>query len=119
MLQEVDAVRPLVGSIPVVVGLKPIRLDEIVLPPLATLELLVVDEYGRPFPDVELVGYLRGTGSGSFRVQSDAVGRASIRYLAPGPWRVEAKYEPEGQTGKVDIALTVNDSETVHEVHIR
>ncbi|MEM9382576.1 MAG: carboxypeptidase-like regulatory domain-containing protein [Planctomycetota bacterium] len=119
LLNVGDPVRPLVPSIPVNVDLSPVRLDDIVLPELATVDMVVVDTYGRPFPDVELVGYLRGTGSGAFRTRSDAVGRARVRYLTPGPWRVEAKYAREGQKGRVDISVPAGDPGTLHEIHIR
>jgi len=120
MLHVGDAVRPLVPPIPVSVSGTPMRLDDVTLPPLALLKVLVFDEYGRPFPDVDLVGYLRGSGSGSFRVRSDALGTATVRYLAPGPWRVEALHAVEGQKGKADLALSASDDEsTLHEIHIR
>ncbi len=90
---------------PVLVDLVPVAVDEILLPPLATLEVTTTDAYGRPFPDVELVGYLRGSGNGSFRTKTDAYGRATMPYLTPGPWRVNATDPVEGLRCKLDVAL--------------
>lgn len=90
---------------PVLVHLQPVALDEILLPPLASLEIETTDAYGRPFPDVELVGYLRGSGNGSFRAKTDAYGRATMRYLTPGPWRVDATDKLEGLRCRLDVAL--------------
>lgn len=95
---------------PVLVQLAPVALDEILLPPLATLEVETTDAYGRPFPDVELVGYLRGSGNGSFRAKTDAYGRATMRYLAPGPWRVNATDKLEGLRCKLDVALLAGET---------
>lgn len=114
-----DPVRPLIASIPVEVGLEPVQMDEIVLPALCTLQLRVTDEYGRPFPDVDLVGYLRGAGKGSFRRRTDAYGETTIPYLLKGSWRVEAEYAPEGQSGLVDLSLTPGDEPAKHDIVIR
>ncbi len=90
---------------PVSVQLSAIAVDEVVLPPLATLEVETTDEYGRPYPDVDLVGYLRGSGSGSFRVKTNEFGRATMSYLSPGPWRVNATHAPEGRSCRLDVKL--------------
>ena len=98
-------VHSLTPPIPVTVQLAPLGLDELQLPPLATLEIETTDEYGRPFPGVELIGYLRGSGNGSFRRTTDAFGRSKIPYLAPGPWRVSATHEEEGRRCRMDLVL--------------
>ena len=95
---------------PVLVHLQPVALDEILLPPLSSLEVETTDAYGRPFPDVELVGYLRGSGNGSFRAKTDAYGRATMRYLTPGPWRVNATDKLEGLRCRLDVALLPGES---------
>jgi hypothetical protein len=59
---------------------------------------------------VELVGYLRGSGNGSFRAKTDAYGRATMRYLAPGPWRVNATDKLEGLRCKLDVALLAGET---------
>ncbi|MEM9379798.1 MAG: hypothetical protein AAGB93_07580 [Planctomycetota bacterium] len=111
--------RPLVAPIPVTVEATPVRVDDVTLQQLATLRLAVIDEFGRPCPDVALVGYLRGAGMGSFRATTDAIGHAEIRYLAAGPWRVEAEDPNDGQTGRRDLALVLDDTGTRHEIQIR
>jgi len=95
---------------PVLVHLTPVAVDELLLPPLATLEVETTDAYGRPFPDVELVGYLRGSGNGSFRAKTDAFGRATVPYLTPGPWRVNATDKLEGLRCKLDVALLAGET---------
>lgn len=111
--------RPLVAPIPVTVAAKAVRMDDVELPELATLRLVVIDELSRPCPDVKLIGYLRGAGSGSFNATTDAVGNAVVRYLTPGPWRIEADDPNDGQTGRTDIALTANDPDARFEIQIR
>lgn len=105
ILRTGHPVHSLTSPMPVTVNLSPIALDELQLPPLATLELEATDIYGRPFPNVDLVGYLRGTGNGSFRRTTDAFGRAKVPYLAPGPWRVTATEAEEGLRCRLDVSL--------------
>jgi len=95
---------------PVAVALSAVAINEIQLPPLATLEIEATDEYGRPFPGVELVGYLRGSGVGSFRRETNEFGRARVAYLSPGPWRVNATQAEEGRSCRLDVKLLAGES---------
>ena len=56
------------------------------------------------------MGYLRGSGNGSFRAKTDAYGRATMRYLAPGPWRVNATDKLEGLRCKLVVALLAGET---------
>lgn len=114
-----SAARPLAAALPLTVASAPVRLDEQTLPPLATIDLLVMDEVGRPFPDVEIVGYLRGAGSGALRGRTDPLGHYTADYLPPGPWRVEATYAPQDMRGRKDWAFEASDEVQVLEMVIR
>ncbi len=114
-----DPVAPLVSPRPVRVGTRALELDDVQLPALATLELMVVDEAARPFPDVDVVGYLRGAGRGSIRGRTGPQGRLRADYLQPGPWRVEATYVTLGYTGKRDWVLEATDVAIEKELIIR
>lgn len=114
-----DPVRPLTAPRPFTVAARGIELDEVQLPDLVTLEILVVDEAARPFPDVEVVGYVRGSGSGSLRGTTDPQGRLRVDYLNPGPWRVEATYEALGFAARRDWVLEVSDEIQEEEIVLR
>lgn len=114
-----DHAAPLVSPRPVQVDTRPLELDDVQLPPLASLELLVVDEAARPFPDVDVVGYLRGAGRGSIRGRTGPQGRFSADYLQPGPWRIEATYATLGYTGKRDWVLEATGMAIEKELIIR
>jgi len=94
---------------PVPVQLSAVAVDELLLPALATLEIETTDEYGRPYPGVDLVGYLRGTGNGSFRVETNEFGRAKMPYLSPGPWRVNATHAQDGRSCRLDVTLAPSE----------
>ncbi len=113
---ESEAVVP---PIPVEVGLEPVKMDEVTLPPLAPLEITALDEFGRPFPGVEVSGYLRGEGKGSFRTVSDAVGVVRVRFLTPGTWRIEGTYEAQGVSGRIDVPLGLTPSAIPVELYVR
>ena len=114
-----DHAAPLVSPRPVQVDTRPLELDEVQLPALAALELLVVDEAARPFPDVDVVGYLRGAGRGSIRGRTGPQGRLRADYLQPGPWRIEATYATLGYTGKRDWVLEATGMAIEKELIIR
>lgn len=118
LLRVGHPVRSMVTPLPVTVGLTSVAVDEVQLPPLATLEIEATDAYGRPYPGVEMVGYLRGSGSGSFRETTDAFGRVKIPYLSPGPWRVNATHAEEGQRSRMDLTLAAGD-EAFREMNMR
>lgn len=110
---------PLVSPRPTEVGSTGLELDPVELPPLATLDVLVVDEAARPFPDVDLVGYLRGAGRGSIRGRTGPQGRFRADYLQPGPWRVEATYTTLDYKGKRDWLLEAGVEVLEREIIIR
>lgn len=114
-----DPAAPLVAPRPVEVDIRPLELDDVQLPDLATLELMVLDEAARPFPDVDVVGYLRGTGRGSIRGRTGPQGRLRADYLQPGPWRIEATYATLGYTGKRDWVLEATGVTIEKELVIR
>ncbi len=121
MLHVGDPLRPLASPIPVGVQTADQRVDDLSLPPLATLHLVVLDSLARPCPNVEMTGYLKGSGSGSFKVKTDAVGEIHVPYLAPGPWHVEAKDVQFKQKGQGDFVLSPEGSAhgRIEEIHIR
>ena len=100
-----DPLNPLVPGIPVVVDKSDQRLQDVELPPLAELELVVLDHLARPCPGVDVTGYLREAGSGSLRTKTDGVGIARVRYLTPGPWRVNVDDTEFDQSGQGDFVL--------------
>ena len=114
-----DPAVPLISPRPVKVGIRPLELEEVQLPALATLELMVVDEAARPFPDVDVVGYLRGAGRGSIRGRTGPQGRFRADYLQPGPWHIEATYATLGYTGKRDWILEATGVTIEKELIIR
>ena len=87
----------MVTPLPVTVGLTSVAVDEVQLPPLATLEIEATDAYGRPYPGVEMVGYLRGSGTGSYSITIYATWNGSTSPLfsfatgmaraSSSPWR--------------------------------
>ncbi|WP_145201663.1 hypothetical protein [Planctomycetes bacterium Poly30] len=121
MLHVGDAINPLASPIPVGVQTADQRVDDVVLPPLATLELVVLDHLARPCPDVILTGYLRGKGAGHFKVTTDATGRIKVPYLTPGPWRIDAEDPLMNQKGRGDYSLTPEGPADgrIRELHIR
>jgi hypothetical protein len=118
LLRVGHPVLSMVTPLPITVGLTSVAVDEVQLPPLATLEIEATDEYGRPYPGVEVVGYLRGTGTGSFRETTDAFGRVKVPYLSPGPWRVNATHAEEGRRSRMDLTLAGGD-EVLREMNMR
>lgn len=100
--------KPLAPAVPVSVDLAPVTLDDVELPVLASIELVVVDEFSRPFPRVSVVGYPRGPGAGRISGETDGQGRFTARYMTPGKWRIEARCDPaEGEfQGKYDYDIT-------------
>ena len=105
LLMMGDPLNPLVPGIPVVMDQSDQRLEDVTLPPLAELELVVLDHLARPCPDVDVTGYLREAGSGSLRTKTDGVGIARVRYLTPGPWRIHVDDSEFDQTGQGDFVL--------------
>ena len=107
--------------IPVAVGTTNQRIDDLSLPLLAELELLVLDELARPCPRVNISGYLRGAGSGTFQAVTDDVGEVHLRYLTPGPWRVDADDPQLQQKGRADLVLKPGDRSDgrVEQIQIR
>lgn len=105
-LHVLQPVRPPVSPVIVEVAAKPVFIDPVQLPRLASIELLVVDEYARAYPDVEITGFLRGDGVGRVSGKTDGTGRFRARYLAPGPWRLEAKATDEPMGRKFDYDIT-------------
>jgi len=87
--------QPLAPAVPVSVDLEPVTLDDVELPVLASIELLVVDEFARPFPNVTVAGYPRGQGAGRIGGVTDGQGRFRARYMTPGQWRIEARCDPD------------------------
>lgn len=119
-LLQVGAKRkPLVSPIPIKVGTTRMELPDSQLPPLTSIDILVVDEFARPFPNASIAGYLRGAGSGSFKGLTDGVGRFSARYLSAGPWRIEATSEIDGFSGRIDVSLEAGDEPAQHRIIIR
>ena len=110
---------PLASPRPIKVGSRALELDDVLLPALATLELIVLDEAARPFPDVDVVGYLRGAGRGSIRGRTGPQGRFRADYLQPGPWRIEATYATLGYSGKRDWVLEATGVAIEKELIIR
>lgn len=106
MLHVGDPVRSLIAPTPVGVQSQDLRVDDLTLPALASLDLVIMDYIGRPCPDVTVTGYLKGAGRGSFKITTDSVGEVHLRYLTPGPWRVEAKDNLIEQKGRADLVLT-------------
>ena len=119
MLCVGDPAAPLASPRPIKVGSRALELDDVLLPALATLELIVVDEAARPFPDVDVVGYLRGAGRGSIRGRTGPQGRFRADYLQPGPWRIEATYATLGYSGKRDWVLEATGVAIEKELIIR
>lgn len=78
-------------------------LPDIELPPLATLELEILDLAHRSLPDVTIRG--SGTNGGAFEGTTDAYGRYVARFLPPGRYRIRLEregYEPR----RVAIEIT-------------
>lgn len=121
MLYVGSPVTPTMPPVPVRVGVQPVRMDEITLPPLGTLRLIALDALGRGFPDVKLTAYLRGQGVGNFTATTDGQGEATVRYLTPGPWRVRGDYQKEGDTdaqSRADIQVVAGENDLV-EIHMK
>lgn len=114
-----DPLRSLTPSRPLAIGRKHMQLDEVQLPALAAIDVVVFDEFGRPFPSVEVTGYLRGNGKGTFRAKTDGVGHLTQRYLTPGPWRLDANYKPEGYAGRTDVKIDANETPLVVEIVVK
>ena len=74
------------------------------LPPAACLVVTVLGRLGEPAAGVRVSGY--GRPEGSFDVRSDDQGRATVRWLSAGTWRVNAVDEGEGLSarGTLDVA---------------
>lgn len=105
LVQVGSPAAPFVAPIPIAVDTTDQRIDDIELPELAVLELIVLDHLARPCPGVKVNGYLRGQGSGSFRAVTDGVGVLRLRYLTPGPWRVQVDDTEFDQEGTGDFVL--------------
>lgn len=118
-LQVSSKRKPPVSPVPIKVGTTRMELEDTQLPPLTSIDILVVDEFARPFPDASVTGYLRGTGSGSFRGTTDGLGHLIVRYQSAGPWRIDATSEIDGFKGRVDLSLEANDEPAQHRIIIR
>ncbi|MEM8710488.1 MAG: hypothetical protein AAGG01_06015 [Planctomycetota bacterium] len=121
MLHIGDPIKPLQPPTPVGMRSKDVQVNDLDLPPLATLDLIVLDHLARPCPDVKITGYLKGAGTGSFSAKTDSVGRLEVPYLQPGPWRIDAHDEQLDQKGRADFLLTHEGkaSGLPDEIHIR
>ena len=75
--------------------MEPIELAPIQLPVLARIELHVGDEYSRPFPNVEVYGYLKGATASKIRGKTGPQGVFEARYIVPGTWRIETSVPDE------------------------
>jgi len=81
-----------------------------VIPVLGRLELVVVDEFGSPVQDAELRG--SGNAGGLVNARSDPSGRALVRFLPPGRYRVHARHEDFGTALKI-VSLRVGEAPEV------
>lgn len=106
MLHVGDPIKPLQPPTPVGMRSSEVAVDDLQLPPLATLDLIVLDHLARPCPSVKITGYLKGAGTGSFSAMTDSMGRLEVPHLKPGPWRLDAHDEQLDQKGRADLVLT-------------
>ncbi|MEL6427997.1 MAG: carboxypeptidase-like regulatory domain-containing protein [Planctomycetota bacterium] len=98
---------PVVEAVPVDVKEDSIELDAVQLPVLARLDLFVVDEFARPYPNVEVKGYLKGRTASALRGRTGPQGHFEVRYVVPGRWRIETEVpdEPGDVGGRYDYDI--------------
>jgi hypothetical protein len=81
-----------------------LTLPERELPPLARLSILVLDDAGRPVPDVTVRG--SGPPGGTIEETTDAEGAAIARYVPAGSYRLSVEHELLGRIrSAVDLKL--------------
>ncbi len=83
-----------------------LRIPDHTLPPTGTIDITVLDERGKPVPDVEITG--SGAPKGSLRVATDPEGKAVARWLLPAAYRLEAAAS-DGRRAKSTVAVTAGE----------
>lgn len=85
------------------------------LPGTGSLRVTTLDESGRALAETEVSGF--SNSGGALRVKTDGRGTATVRYLLPGRYRLEAKIEDGRRAGEwVEVGLK---QETVAELRLK
>jgi hypothetical protein len=76
------------------------------LPPTGALEVHVFDKLGKPAPGVRVTGFTKP--AGTLDLRTDERGLASLRWIQPGLWELQASDETEGLSarGEVEVDLS-------------
>jgi hypothetical protein len=90
---------PIVASLPVDLAEPVQELEPQVVPVLGWVELTVLDGAGRPAPLASFSG--SGNRGGLLEGETDAQGRATVRLLPPGMYRVVASHPTLGRASEV------------------
>jgi hypothetical protein len=81
------------------------------LPPLATLDLVVIDEIGNRIEGVALAG--SSPTGGTLAGTTDAAGRLVVRHLLPGRWRLDLE-QAERKSRRVYVELAAGVTENLN-----